>query len=1053
MSIKINFDAANNPEVPTFILSKRNGDKIGLIESLEIDLSDVLRDASEISFVVNKYTNNRKCHIWEELVNFRLVYCIEWDKWFEITVEIDESNNTKKIVYCKSLGHAELSQIKIYSTEINTENDIARDNYVVTVLYNPDNTKGSLLHRITQKAPHYTIIHVDNTIKNLQRMFTFNDISIYDAFQEIAEEIGCIFILNCTSGSDGKINRTIAVYDLLTYCNDCGYRGEFTCVCPKCNSSNLNEGYGEDTTIFITSDELADTLKLTTDVNSVKNCFKLQAGDDLMTASIRACNPNGTDYLWYISDEIKTGMSDDLVAKINEYNLEYTKCLNEIDYTEKVDELLIEEYNTIVSNYLNMKSDLEYIDKSIINYSSLMESYYKTIDFNLFLQSSLLPTFEMSDTNAEYEALKCNKTNLSPVAVTNFDIVSLSTANNAVLSMAKVIVDSRYKVEINNSSFNKEAKVWSGNFKITNYSNEEDTAISGLVYITITDDYITYVEQKISKTLHKNEPENISISGLFKKGIREFKLELRKYSLDYLNILYDSCQGCIDVLIEQGAANESMWEGTILNVHSEIYKPYYDKLNAITEEIKIRQEEIDFILELQNNLNTIITDIQNTLNFETFLGSDLWIEFCSFRREDIYENDNYISDGLNNAELFNKANEFIDVAKQEIFKSAELQHSIESTLKNLLIIPKFKKLVQYFKVGNWIRVLIDDVIYKLRLTKININYDDLNSISVEFSDVVKINSSTASIKKTLKQAQSMATSYEGVKRQASQGSKSNSILKDWTSNGLDTTNIKIVGGSNNQTQSWDSHGMLFREYDLDTEDYSPEQIKIINATISMTDDNWNSAKSAFGKFYYYDAITKELKIGFGINGEIIVGKILLGEQLGIYNEDNSLTFDKNGLVVSNDKNIVSINPTDEDSLFNISKLSNNEKLVLLNFNENGDLIIRGDITAETLTLSDGVTITHEKISGLHKIATSGEYEDLNNKPQLHKIATSGKYEDLDNRPQLHKVAISGKYKDLDDTPDLSGIQKNSDDINEIYKHIKALNLEVFGSESGNVVSG
>ena len=44
---------------------------------------------------------------------------------------------------------------------------------------------------------------------NLQRTFTFDDTSIYDALQEIAEELDCLFIFGCGSDENGKPERTI----------------------------------------------------------------------------------------------------------------------------------------------------------------------------------------------------------------------------------------------------------------------------------------------------------------------------------------------------------------------------------------------------------------------------------------------------------------------------------------------------------------------------------------------------------------------------------------------------------------------------------------------------------------------------------------------------------------------------------------------------------------------------------------------------------------------------------------------------------------------------
>lgn len=139
--------------------------------------------------------------------------------------------------------------------------------------------------------------------------------SIYDAFQTITEEIDCIAIFRAYTTDTGEIKRSISVYDLENSCFACGERGTFEDICPKCGSTNITPGYGEDTTVFVSVDNLADNINYTTDVGSVKNCFRLEAGDDLMTAAIVACNPNGTQYLWHFSDDMKSDMSQALVKK------------------------------------------------------------------------------------------------------------------------------------------------------------------------------------------------------------------------------------------------------------------------------------------------------------------------------------------------------------------------------------------------------------------------------------------------------------------------------------------------------------------------------------------------------------------------------------------------------------------------------------------------------------------------------------------------------------------------------------------------------------------
>lgn len=1086
MAIKIDFDAAHNPQSPTIILAKKNGDKLGRLDAVEIESTDSMNDASEISFKVYKTVDENKNNLWDEIVNFRLIYCLEWNQWFEITVETDEDTKTVKTVTGTNLGRAELSQIMLYNVEINTEDDIAREDYDKdhpTIFYNPDRPSSSLLHRMLEKAPHYTIGHVDSTIAKIQRTFSFDDKSICDGFQDVAEEIKCLFVFDVNADKYGNLKRVVSAYDLESNCHKCGYRGEYTDVCPKCGSTDIDEGYGKDTTIFVTADEIADSINMSSDTDSIKNCFKLEGGDDLMTATIRNCNPNGSDYIWYISDDTKHDMSDELVKAIDSYNKLYAKYQNDYVYLADKEDI-VNRYNELIVKYGNkniyLKSsvderlfssqnehlaikkevgynnDLQEIELPVKGYPALMNAYYNTIDLSLYLTNGLMPIVEMSDTNAEKEAAKLTAANLSPVAVEKIDNISVATADSVVLSMAKVVVDStRYKIKVHDGSTLSGTKpdptrVWTGCFDVTNYSDEKDKFTSKEISVTINSDYEKFIKQKIDKTLAKEDSENkYGISKLFDidGSLDDFKKELQKYCLNRLISFRDACQSCIDILVEQGVNEGSSWSKEL---YDKLYTPYIDRMNALEKEMKVRQDEIYLIsgrrdddgdlkeYGLQNYIIDEKDKTQDILNFQQYLtnynaGVNLWLEFCSFRREDKYSNENYISDGLNNAELFEKANEFISVANDEIYKSSELQTTISADLKNLLLIGKFAPLVDDFAIGNWLRVMIDDKLYKLRLIEYTIDYDDLDNISVEFSDAVRVKSSVKSIKGVLEQASSMATSYSYVQRQAKQGEKGTDIVNNWLDNGLNVTHTKIVGGSDNQTQSWDNHGMLFRKFDEVSNDYEPTQMKIINSTIAITDDNWATTKTAIGKYYYTDPDTGDTVSAYGVNAETIIGKLFLGRNIELKNEAGTLVFDDNGLEVSHGNNKVSISPKND----NVIDITNGNESVF-NVNDKGELYISGNIMARSLELDTGVKIDSGVIVNLAKIATSGSYTaligdkakdgqvlSLDDKDKvvakqlscsdisdIKPVAKSGSYNDLNDKPSLHSVATSGKYVDL-----------------------------------------
>ena len=929
MAINIKFDTAGNPEPPTIVLATRSGKKLGQlnVDQNSIELNDRFNDISEFSFTLYKYYFDEKeqvekiTNLWDKVVNFKLVWCKEWEMWFEITVELDEETETIKTVFCKQLGQAELSQIMLYNIEINTEKDIEREDYKITILYNEEDTEASMLHRLLKdKAPHYSIKYVDATVAKLQRSFSFDGTSIYDAFMEIAEEIGCLFVFHSNSDENGNISRTISVFDLQQNCknSDCKHRGEFIDECPKCGSKDIEYGYGTDTSIFVTADELASGgIQLTTDTDSVKNCFKLEAGDDLMTATIRSCNPNGTDYMYRFSNETKDDMSKELVDKIDNYDTLYKKYNNEVEY--RLDENLLNSYNSLVNTYrkyynktvcLNcdydgdfedvcpncgsdnilIKGRIKPINKIITGFSNLINAYYDTIDLALYLESALMPSVEISETSAKEQIKLLTTSSLSPVAVANINTVSLATANSAVLAMAKVIVKSIYKVEIEDSELiknNNGTATWKGIFTVTNYSDEEDTDTTEVITVTVNDDEEKYIKQKIDKALNKEDTDDYSISGLFEREYNDFCAELKKYALNPLIGLRDVGQSCIDILIEQGVGDDETSD-----LYKKLYEPYYNKLMAIESEIEIRQNELNaikgtydldgklVIRGLQTCIEELRNEIQNILNFENYLGTDLWYEFCSYRREDKYSNNNYVSDGLSNAEIFKKAMEFVKVAENEIYKASEQQHSISTSLNNLLAIEKFKPLVDSFENGNWIRVQIDGNIYKLRLLEYSISFGSFDSIPVEFSDVTKIKNGITDVENILSQASSMATNYSSVQRQAEQGNKAKETINDFVTSGLNTALMQIQN-NNREEVTFGKNGLLACLYDDISETYSPEQLKITHNILAYTDNDWKTTKLALGKHEYPAFNNGELgrKIGYGLSADFVTAGVVSGSQI------------------------------------------------------------------------------------------------------------------------------------------------------------------------------
>lgn len=1013
-----------NPQPPTFVLMSRSGKKFGVINPVDEKVRCYLNSADEISFQVyreieGKYVfhsrpnppyhfgdiyeydgdasavvgiaitgraivgvrkfkyvcvNSREegtyheedwveasivpADIWNDITNFKLLWCKEWNQLFEIYVDVDDGDGVSKFVTGTALGEAELGQIMLYDIQINTEDDIARDDYKPTVFYDPFDPEASLLHRITDKAPHYEFGSIDASLMHIQRTFEFNGKSLYDAFQEISEEIGCLFEFNCYLDENMEIVREINVHDMESTCNVCGYRNDFWDVCPKCGSTDVENGYGEDTGIFFSVDNLTDDVRYSTDTGAVKNCFKLVAGDDVITAAIRSVNPSGSDYIYYMSDETKADMSEELVTKLNDYDDLYDYYYKDYAYSTTS---FNAQYNTIVNKYNTAyQTDYQTIPNTLVGYPSISEAYYYAEDFYCYLNDELLPTVSMSDTSAAIEAAKLTAQALSPVAVTNLSVASQQTVENAVLGMAKVIVDARYKTTIHTTSYAN--YVWRGNFTVENYSDEEDIADSSTINVTINGDYETFVKQKINKELERRMLQTdaqTNIVDLFNLDLTHFNAELKKYSLSGLKGLYESCQTVIDVLIEQGIANHTSWAGETRDLYEILYVPYRNKLRAIEAETAVRTSEIDTVTTTIDTLLAKMRAIQATLDLHDYIGESLWLEFVSFRREDEYQNSNYVSDGLSNAEVIEKAIEFVEVARRDIVRSATLQHSISSTLANLLVMKEFQSIVNKFENGNWIRCRVADDVFRLRLIDYELEYSNIDKLSVSFSDVMRHIAGITDLAQIVKQSQSMATSYSHVTRQALDGGKASKRMAGWVRDGLSLTTMKIVNAADRQDISWDDRGMLARRYDDITETYDEKQLKIINNGLYVTNDDWNTSKAGIGEFTFFNPRTQQTETQYGVIADYLVGSYILGEDAFISNQDASVSLDNDGIAVEGQHNTVLINPN-ATYLMDVKK--GNDHLLYLD--GSGNLNLTGAITATALTLGNNVTIPASKVSGL-----------------------------------------------------------------------------------------
>lgn len=865
MSIRINKDNGTAEQF-TVVLSTREHKHYGEILNVTGLRTKVnLSSANEINFTVNKYTwgenGIRQERLWDKIKDFQFVWVKELNEYYEIYVANKENSQTQKVIIGTSACECELSNKILYNVEINTETDMAIKDYVPTTFCNMDNPKASLLHRVLEVVPAYSIGHVDESLLSLKQtsIFSVDDKSVYDfLMNDVANEFHCLFLFD-------SVNRTISVYDLYTTCNGCGNRGDFTDVCPECGSSDLSY-FGQDTTILVSANNLTEEITLEINKDNVKNVFKLEAGDDLMTAAVKSYIPTGSDRIFYISEDQMQEMPPELVARIKKYNALY--------------ESKIEDYNSIT------------------------REIYHCLSEKIKYESKMMPDVPIEDATATTEAVKLNKAfakkdgKCEVVALENVtESTSLATVNSAIINYSKVFINSGVvKVEVDTGNWNYKDQTeegmgygkWTGKLKLIRYANKEDIAYTDNLELDINDDYPTFIQEKIQKNISQNDTDDGSVYNVLEiDDLGQFETALKEYCLSRLESFYEAIKSVLAIL-------QSYGEGDVnAELYSTFYNKYNQKLKLCEAEKTLRQATIDEWVAKYEVENEKLLAIQEQLDFEKYLGTELYKQFTNYIRESKFTNSNYFSDGLTEDERFERALQFMDVARKELIVSSHYQHSLSANMYNLLLMDEFKPIVDKFELGNWIRVQIDDSVYRLRLISYEIDFDNLGNINTDFSDVTKTANGMSDIHDILKQASSMSSTYSYVANQASKGNEAQTQLIDFTKEGLNSALINIKSNDNEEVV-FDNNGLWARTHDDITGEYSPEQLRVTHNILCFTDDNWETVSTALGKHDYYKYVGGILKkdTGYGLSAQFVTAGYVNGSQIiggEIYSQNYSST--------------------------------------------------------------------------------------------------------------------------------------------------------------------
>lgn len=746
-------------------------------------------------------------------------------------------------------------------------------NYIAPVtLCNDANPKLSLLHLAIEKAYGWKIGHVDASLKTLSRKFEVDRQSIYDfLMNEVCSKFNCYIIFDTE-------NNTINVYaesKTSKFIGD-GITNQFT-ISPKFDKVNTvsvdgykttkwkyNESTGvitlEDTPtsgahievvdgalidwetdVFVTYENLAHEIKVSYDSDEIKTQLKVTYGDDLDIREANLGIPYLTDLSYYYTVD---WMGQDLYDAYTAY---MQKSQNsQAEYKKNAEEML-DVANR--QNFEEMRLSMGYGEASVL--PTTVGTYYVRGGSapNYYYTEVSLP----ADYDASVQYYKLNGTNINTGKVKNlYDALQKYFENG---SLDDFIDDPEDDSDLTDSFSFMVA------YKISDLYNDLKEAITKEGTATTQEEKDSIKEEKetaVNKFLDEmwNEVGRTPLQKSYKEPYEKQQTQFIDYA-------------------KEDHEDYSNYYATVLI------------LDSIKKAIDIRTKSIDELEKEYQEIQKRNANISAGLAMDQNFTENQLIRLSAFIREDELQLDDIVeTDEDTIADSFKIKEDAIESGRIELHKLSQPKLQFSMTMANIYALKAFEPIIDQFQLGNVIKVgLRKDYIKQSRLLQVDLEFDNLASLSTEFGELTNLRTQSDIHADLLGQAISAGKSVAQNSANWTKGSDMATSTDLRIQNGLldAATVLKAMDGT--QASEIDKFGIHLRKViNEETGEIDQKQGWLVNNMFAYTDDNWKTTKTVLGEFKLrgekssrWGLLADAVIAGYVEGSHIIGGDIKIGD--------------------------------------------------------------------------------------------------------------------------------------------------------------------------------
>lgn len=278
--------------------------------------------------------------------------------------------------------------------------------------------------------------------------------------------------------------------------------------------------------------------------------------------------------------------------------------------------------------------------------------------------------------------------------------------------------------------------------------------------------------------------------------------------------------------------------------------------------------------------------LETTSVFTTELRNEL---MTHIKPTDYIDEYMLVTESMTYPQRFEKAKELMDRAQSQLIKISSGQKTYSIDTRSFLFNKQFKHFSEQLCAGAIIYVETkSDTMEQLHLTGIDISFDekstnftlgnkyDRSDLKALYDDALGQNS------KSFSELKYITSIIEDQKKQLD-------YQKNWVAD-LRTLTLDNVLTSEDQAIEINNRGLIGRKRQLNEDGtwkiddngnplFDSEQVKLINNTLVFTDNNWQNATTAVGKIAVGYNADGSVKYAYGINGQVLIGELILGNNL------------------------------------------------------------------------------------------------------------------------------------------------------------------------------